>query len=381
MEPQDFGFFALLYGIVLFFLGLQVAGIISPLMVKPDWSDKSPNKDILLGALIHWIYCAFATLLATSLASTLYWFYDTRPSISTISFAGLTTLILLQDFMRRASFMLARPGLALLSDALMVIVRCGLLYFCGRSLELTLQGSIYVMSVSCLLGLLPFIRIIAKALTDFTVSIEHSIRMCSEIWELGKWLVAQSIGYWCGAQMTIYIMGYMLSVLEVASMRAMNSIAGVAGVLFQAMENFIPRRSAEIFHEHGKAELASYTSKVIVWGGGVTAAILLPMAIFGQNLTTFLYEGKYAENAYLLWYWAVYFWFGFIQRPISFALRSLSEGKPIFVSSLVNLTSIAMCVPFIYFWKIDGAMMALCFSQFFVSAYLFTIYRKVMNHK
>jgi len=361
---EGYGQFVLAYGIILFISGIQVALIISPMMVKAPTLDEEHIPGYFQSAGILQILFSLASYLTVALIGIIVNFFN--PNIETYLFLaplGIATIFFTaQDYLRRYYFVTNKPASALINDIISYCLQAILILYFGLSETLDAEKSLWLIAITSAaavsFGLLAQGGIVKS---PYTVNKrENFIRLCIDHWQFGKWLIARNITYWGGSQFTIYLSAALLSVAMVGAITATRNIIGIANILFLAMENFVPSRAAKRFKSGGYASLQKYITRVSLLGGSLTASIVLVAVIAPEFWLNLIYGDEYQGYGALVYWWSAYYLIGFFHKPISAGLRTLNMTKEIFYATVAG-TAVALIAsyPMIIYIGITGAMVTM----------------------
>jgi O-antigen/teichoic acid export membrane protein len=185
-----------------------------------------------------------------------------------------------------------------------------------------------------------------------------------EHWAFGKWLLASSLAYWCGAQLILYVAASLLSVGVVGGMSAALSLTGAANVLFLGMDNLIPPRAADRYRTGGPNALQRYLIRISSLGGLAILTLMIVAGSWNEYWMGLVFGAGYQEYGWLIWWWGLYHFIGFFQRPLGIALRVLNDTKALYRSTLGGAAAaILVSVPAIHMHGVLGAMLAVCLVQ------------------
>ncbi len=330
MSQADFGWFTILYSILLFANSLQ-----SGLITQPH------------------------NILGTSRHGEDYAIYTTSTAISQVALAAVASLLAaaawlvarvegweeaplllalvpsiaawqLQEFARRVLYTEGRTAAAFVND----IVSYG-----GQTLAiatlwwpggLTAERALYAIAATSAL---------AAALGGWQVRRSFAPRLnrsaLVENWHFGKWLAgAELVGHWLSTQMFVYLAAAVLGVAAAGILRAIHTTFGPARVLIYALNTVLPIRFTRDLAIGGKAGLRAglRTTALLVLpplGGFCALVALWPGALLGL-----LYGDRYAGGATVLALYSGAMFLSYVATIVSATLLAQRRSRTVFNNRL-----------------------------------------------
>ncbi len=359
---EGYGQYVLAYGFLLFVSGLQVAVIISPMMVMGSRLNADKCKAYFWSLFSVQIFFNFMGCVCVYVAG--YFvdsvFPDWNLKSLVLPLAIATFCFLTQDYLRRYYIVTSQNRLVLFSDFFFHGFRvAGLVYF-GNQSELTSELAFKILILSSLVPIsLGILHVIIS--TKQIRKVVNSRKIITDHWHFGKWLVANNLSYWGSNQLIIYMVAGLVSVTSVGGMYAALNVIGVANILYLALENIVPAQAARTYKESGGAGLNHYLIRVCKFGGSVTITIIFIACIWAEGWMRLLYGEKFTEYSWMIYLWALYYAIGFFHRPLSAGLKVLNDTKGIFISNLLSpVLVVSMGYWTINNYKVAGALVILC---------------------
>ena len=378
---DGYGQFVLAYGIILFLSGIQMALIISPMMVMgPTIGDDQKSvyyRAVARQQLVFAAACVLIVYCFTFTVGRLFPEWQLQPIAAPL--AAVAVLFTTQDFIRRLLFVLNQALPALLNDLVSYGLQLTLLIVLGIHSDLTAGDALWIIALTSLAAIitLPLLSRIANAYVLGSMRRLPENATDRQHWEFGKWLIGRNIVYWGGTQLLIYMAGAMLSVAAVGAMTAARNIVGLTNLLFLAMENLVPSRAARIYSQRGIAALGRYLRRVSVIGGGLTLAIVGIAAIAPEFWLKLFYGEAYQGYGWVVIWWCVFNFIGFFHRPLTAGLRTLNQTKAIFTATLMGTIVVALIgYAAIQYAQLHGAMISLVAVQLVILISLFVKLKK-----
>jgi O-antigen/teichoic acid export membrane protein len=376
LGPEGYGQYVLCMGTILFLTGIQTALIFSPMMVKnPGRGEGAESYYRVLhrGQLLFALAACGLTLLAGALISVAFPAWGIAPLV--LPLAAVALCAGTQEFARRLFLVQRRAVAALANDLTTHGLRLGLLCLLLVTGSTNVDAALWVVAGASAVGTVAAaLALRGGACCRLSASAGE---IAQEHWTFGKWLLASNIAYWSGTQMTMYLAASLLSLGVVGGMSAALTLTGAANVLFLGMENLIPQRAAHFYQEGGPRALHQYLSRISLVGGLCVLSLMIGAGTWNDRWMSLCFGANYREYGWLIWWWGLYHFIGFFQRPYSTGLRVLNDTRAVYRSTLGGAaTAILVSVPAIQLYGALGAMLAVCLVQFITLVLLVQAYRQ-----
>lgn len=363
LGPAGYGQFVLTYNIILFIAGIQAALIIAPMMVNSGMlpaDQRSPYlRTVTLQQTLFCLVLAIVIFVAVKILDPLFPQWGLDALLWALIFA--TVSVVSQDFFRRYFFTNDHAGAAALNDLVTHGGKFVLLAGLGLAVQLTVTNAIWIVGGASALGVI--LAVFTSGLRKKMPTVDNAklSQVTHRHWTFGKWLLAESLAYWCGSQLVIYVAGQVVSTSLVGAMSAAANVVGMVNILFLALENLVPTRAAAIYAKGGKASLTRYLKRIAVIGGATILAIVIVASIWSEYWLKLFYGSAYAGHGWMIVWWSGYYLMSFLQRPLSIGLRVLGNTKDLFLASFCG-AAVAICLsyPIIRMGGAIGAMFSLC---------------------
>ena len=379
LGPDAYGQYALAMGTMLFLTSIQTALIFAPMMVKGPARAEGPDdyyKSLRRAQLYFALAASGLMLVGGLLLAAAFPGWNIAPLV--LPLAAAAFCVGMQEFGRRLYLVQRRTLAALINDAICHGTRLSLLWLAYTTHVMDAAAAVWVIA-----GASAFSAVMIGFAGNGTPSATGRMmvrQIAHEHWAFGKWLLAGSLAYWCGAQLILYVAASLLSVGVVGGMSAALSITGAANVLFLGMENLIPPRATERYRLGGPNALQGYLIRVSLIGGLVIVALMMVAGNWNEYWMSFVFGTQYRQYGWLIWWWGLYHLIGFFQRPLSIALRVLNDTKAVYRSTLGGAgAAILMSGPAIHLHGALGAMVAVCVVQLVTLVLLAHSYRHAIG--
>ena len=377
---DGYGQFILAYGVIQFLASIQMALIISPMMITGATIKKSEHNSYFLSVILLQIVFSFSALAAILLFGNildgLIPALQLNALLTPLAFAAF--FFLTQDMLRRYLFVTNASAHALLNDFLSYGLQALVLIALGVTTSLNTPLVLWIIAITSGIAVSAALIKVIRQTGLYPLPTKHTFTNTTrEHWDFGKWLLGKNMVYWGSSQFVIYLAAGMISVAAVGALAATRNIVGIANIMFLAMENFVPSRAAKAYEARGFSGLSRYIRRVSVLGGSATLAIVLIASLFPEFWLNLFYGAQYQEYAWLILWWGIFYLIGFFQRPLTAGLRSLNNTRAIFISNVMGfLIALIVSYPIISYSGLVGTMMVLCLIQFAISLCLYIYLQK-----
>ncbi len=367
---EQYGVFVLVWMIVQFFLGVQNALIISPMMsIAPKMPEEErvgyyASTFILQLCLLLMV---FATTIVFILLPSQF-----RPEWLTnealLPLLACFVFVQLQDYIRRNLFSNMASRQAFYVDVVAYGVQLPLIFFVVRaypSVEVALLVIAAAMLAAVGLGYRWLtVRGVSKANLKL-VTIRH--------WVSSKWLLGSTILQWLSGNYFLIVAATLLGPAVVGAIRAAQNLLGLTHILFQGLENVVPREASLRYHEHGSLALRHYLTKVLLLLMIGTGLVAFAAAIFAEPLLWLVY-GNLDQSSVIamMWYVPIYMLIA-TSLPLRAGLRSLEQTRAIFVAYVIGAAfSITAAHYFVDHYAVNGVMAGMLAVQIIMTLILST---------
>jgi len=360
LEASTFGGFALAYTGLLLLTNLQNALVVQPHNVLAAGLAQPEYRRFTTAlGFLQALYCLTIFLLlgaAGLIVATLH----SREAGNVVLALAITAVPWMgQEFMRRVFYTRGQSRSAAINNA----VTYGLQLFGALVLVLTASQWSTPASALSVLGLSSFIGMLVGAWQlrehfDFSRATQLPFaRTWSEVWGFGKWLTAQNVLAWFGAQGHSWILAIILGIEQVGVYRAVTHLVNVMNPVLQTAFSYLPSRGSLARHAGGVAGLSHWVKK-LSW---LLPLALLPfcivLVIFPGAALELAYGGKYSDPglAWILALTAMAQVILFSKFPFDIGLLALRSTKSIFYAYLVPVILLLTCgVALIHFFGLLG---------------------------
>lgn len=269
------------------------------------------------------------------------------------------SLFVFHDFIRRQFLLKKKPSKTLGLDALnygfQLLAVIGLYGFEQLNLERVFWVDVgaHILSISYF-----FVS------TKITFSKKKLRKSLIAIWQYSRYLVATAILQWSSGNYFILMAAALLGPIAVGAIRIAQNLMGVLNVLFLTLENIIPAKAAELYHQNGVRELQSYFKKITKIAALPTFCILGIMAVFHKLIIQFVYGAQYSNYSYVLLAFCGIYVFIFLGTMLRFIIRTLELNQVVFWSYVATTAfSLLFAKSFVNQLGLLGVVLGIAISQ------------------
>lgn len=197
-------------------------------------------------------------------------------------------------------------------------------------------------------------------------------------WNFGKWALLTSITHWISNYGYLLIIGYFVSLKELAGFKAVQNIINPLNLFSTAIGTFLITFFSSNMYK-GKSWVSMHANRMANLATFGIAIIVLIVYLLHNEIIIFLYGGKYIDYSYLLIYLIFTTILTFRTNVLSMVLRSMEKTRDIFISNLItSISTIVIGVPLIKLLAIEGAAINLIITSFILAITVTIFYKKAI---
>jgi O-antigen/teichoic acid export membrane protein len=368
---EEYGMFALAYSILNFLAGLHNAAIIEPYTVHGAGRYRifSAEYRWLIWRNNAWLVLALTAVLLIIWKASLW----TSAAVTARALLGLalsTGVVLTSYLLRRILYVQRKVE----SAAWMSFVFLLCLTVC---LTLTAKfGLLNAFSVFMLVGLGSIVGGAAiyseiprpARLQPFISAQPHHHR---EHWKYARWVLATAFVFQFANQAYYWLVAGLLSLKEVAALRAITMIVMIVDQVFIAITSIVLPALAARFASNQIAELLSlwrlYLGSFLAVGGVFFAGVM----VFGKPVIHWIYGGKFDDVSAFLSTLALLPILMGVGHTMNAALKSVEKPNAVFYAYVASgITTLGLGIPFMTHFGLRGAVYGMLASA---GAYTITL--------
>jgi len=329
---NEFGHFTLLWMIVLFVCSIQFSLISAPMMTGGPQQSIDNRKEyyssIIIQQLVFSIISSLLVWLIMEIVDSIF------PELQLEEFSILLALTVFfcqnQDFFRRLYFSKERQHVAFLIDAIRYLGLAFVLVLLFFSPVLSTEKVFWLMSITSALSVVVSVFFLPELVWNRKIVVSVFYKN----WKFSKWMTASALLQWLTGHFFVVMSGALLGAYAAGAIKACQNIVGITNIIVQGMENFVPRLVSVSYKSKGIKGLLSTVQSINILGGVSIGGLLLVLAIFSEPILVLLYGNEYSSYGYLIYWLALFNFFGFLATPMCAGLRVLEKTKIIFFAFL-----------------------------------------------
>lgn len=366
---DDFGFFALIWLIVLFCQSLQTAIISTPLIViGSSPKDQLPERYYESMAAIQILFAITASL--TVFTAIIVAHIGTESFYLALITATLVFSSQILDFLRKYYYTVQNYKSPLFQDFIRYALQLIFIYWIYIALPRSSNDLIIVLflcAAAPLITAIPFIR----HLPNPALSRGHLVSTFKRNYHFSKWQLGSAILQWLTGNFIVIASATSLGVSAAGALRAGQAVLGLTNVFFQAAENIVPQRAARAWRDLGAHGLFNFTAKLTAAAIGLTAALCLALSLGSEFIITGLFGQDYAGYGFVIVGYSVIYLIMAALVPMRYASMAMENTRLIFIAYAAGaITALSTGQYFVANFGIVGALTAMALSQFALGATL-----------
>lgn len=391
MSPQNFGLLMLAQTGLLAVTALQNALVTQPhnLLAADLHGASYARLTNVLGAvqLLAGLVMTLILLLGA------WWLHSVDQLATAYTVLALALIIVpwtAQEFVRRVLYTRSDARRATIND----VVAYGLqligviwLVYAAPSNLLQPHWALAIFGVSSLLAV-PIGLLQLRTQLQVPMEIDRTTFIASwrQAWQLSRWLCAQQIVIWLGANAQGWLLAALLGVERFGLYRAAYQIVNVLNPLRQAVMNYLPSRASRTFTQQGMLGLHAWlrhTTAIVAVPFGVLSLLL---AVAAPMLLQLAYGsaqggvGAHISGEQLQWVvvlGALSAAITMLRTPLEYATVTIGGAQALFVRALLAmLLVLTLGVTLIYYFDIYGAVLSEVLVATLVLLMTWHIYKK-----
>jgi len=368
---QSYGIFALTYTIFTFLSGLHNAAILEAYTIYGSgrYHDKFGSYENLLWRTNVLLSLAL-TVLLTCVWGVLAWLSPGKASDTLLGMALSCGIFLIASFVRRTFYMRRRPDLAAKFSTIFFITS---MLFLGMSIRTRILNGFSAFVIAALAWCVAGLFVIRSSPHDQTVDDFAATEpfYWTEHWKYSRWVFVTALVFQFTTQGYYWLTAGLLSVREVADLRAMSNLIVPMDQVFGAMNLLVLPMLSLRFASRRMAGLIPLWQKYCLAWLLVSAAFAVSLHLVGKPLMHRLYAGKFDQIASLVGLLALLPMIMGTGNTINAALKALEKPKAVFYAYVTSgATTFLLGIPLVIRFGLRGAVYGMLASAAAYSAAL-----------
>lgn len=376
LTPHEYGTFVLVFSVSVFFGVLQAAVLLEPMLVFGPGRYKD-RMTKYLGTLVYGQF-AFSALvsIALLLASSVLALRGAGTAAAIVLALALAKpWIELQNLLRRACYARAGPRLAASGGAWYMALMLSGAYVLYRGGWLSGSSAFIVMGCSSLavsLWLGIRLRIKLPPLRDELIRDAFGRHL-----NYGRWAVVNQGLNWLPQYFVYLVLPVWGGLTAVASFRALMNLVSPVLQFSWALSNLVLPAFVRA-RAKGRGALDSRVRDSLIIFTLGPALCWLVLGALHQPLVSWLYGGRYTENAGLLWLLGLSPILLGVKMVMGYAVKSFERPDWLVPAyALPAVVAVILEAGFVYMWGLTGAAWGLLISQAFTAVVVTVFYRRL----
>ena len=375
---EIFGLFSFLWLFLLLINAIQISYIISPMLTNAPKKSASSinsfyggvfNQQLIFTTIIFFIIYLVLKFFGNYIAS-----YQIEKYY--LSFPLLIVVTQLHQFLRRLLFSKKLYLRATLCDFITYFSLISFMIYLKYVNELSLETVVWSFVFAFILGTIINFPIIFS----LNYKLTNTFEAIKENWVIAKWMLLTSLLQWFSGNLWVVNAGLILGPYMLGVIRACQTLLNISNIIFQSIENIIPRKTSKKFNLGGVKEMKLYLKKFTQKGFIIITLITLLIMIFAKFLLNIFYGVEIASYYQMLIFISIIIPINFLQYAPTYGLRTLGKTKPIFISFLFSsIFSLLTSKLIITHFDIEGFIFGLYATQIIIVYTLYTSYLKKLK--
>jgi O-antigen/teichoic acid export membrane protein len=372
----EFGRFTIAYAILLLANSVQLSFISSPMITLGSLCATPEERRSFVRGIygVQLIFCAITSVFAVVGTSIYVSFRHSAGAAGfLLPFASAVVAFLMQDWLRRYYFTVAKASASVWNDAISYLGQVVVLCFLWWAHRLTMNTALWSIALTSgaafLLGAVLEHLGCTRQETRQSWRQSHAISIDLGIANQLQWLVYQ------GAML---IGAGVVGAQAAGGVRATQNIVGPVNVAYQAMENIVPVRAAEEMKRGGIERVTAFLFRFGSVGFVALLVFFSAAALFARQFLSFFYGRQLHAYAAVLDLQMLYFLLTWPIRQVAFLFRTIKYTRPILIGSVIAAAlSLAAVYPAVRGFGAAGIMLAAVAAQIGNLSYMVVTWRRM----
>lgn len=362
-SKSEYGLFALAYSILNFVGGLHNAAILEPYTVygAGRYRDHNTQYRWLIWRSNAWVGVALtATMLL--IWQSLSWRAPQLGSRSLLGLAVTSGIILTAALLRRMLYIERKARLAAKMSFFFFITLLILLWFLTRAGMLDGLSVFLAIALASVVGGAVIIREVPRK-TSLASFLGAQPNHWSEYWKYARWVLGTAFVCQFTTQAYYWLVAGLLSLRDVAGLRALVILSVPADQVFSALTQLILPLMAARFASKQIDQLLSLWRTCLIAFVSIGVAFVVGVVLFGSPVMHWIYGGKFDDISPLLGTLALLPVLLGIGHTMNAALKAAEKPNMVLYAYLASgVTTFAVGTPLIMHFGLNGAVYGLLAS-------------------
>lgn len=371
---QAFGVYSLVMIGVYFLAGIQLAGILGPMMSLYDQRADVSQSNYLATMLVHQLLFSALTICVL----LILWLVLVLLGVATPIDMGLAAALLVssqfQDLSRRFFYVTERSARAFVGDLIAYGLRLMMIAALAFGDLLTLNLVWATMIGTCAAG---FLLIVPEMLTlDWSREALSAVTRAHR--KIAGWMVGNAILTWFSENGYVLItIAVTVGAEQLGALRAIQNLILVVNLLLLALENVVPSSASKHLQAGGADALLRYLTRVSFAGVAGIAAFSVLMMMFADPILFLVYQRTFPDQLAIIAISGALYAVGHVMAILFSGLRALGLMQAAFWSQVLIY---AVAMPIAWYvssiWGVVGALSMLLVIRLALTTQLALLVRR-----
>ncbi len=358
LPPQEYGVFALLFGILMILYTVMSSVLFYPMSVLANAADEDRVADLMRVSFLLLVGLCVPAGLVLGVTAFL---------------VGRTDLVLallvyfvvwqVQEAFRRYLFVELRFGAAVPGEVISYLGQILIVLWLARQGDLTLETALYAMAVTS--GAAAIVQGIQVGFSPRRHATIGWTAVAREFWRLGGWALANNLCASLRVQFLFWFLAALSGAALPALLQAGFNIVNLLNPLMIGLSNIILQVSARA-HAGGKVEAWRATHPLALSGLPIVVVFLTAIIAFPHEVLSLVYGAgsPYADLVTPVRLLAIAALAAFVTDIVCAYFHGVSEARQaLLVNAAGALATIPIAIPLIIGFGLNGACIALCLAN------------------
>jgi len=353
LPESTFGTFAILFQLLLVLNNLHDSLVNYPLSVRGAKVDSALFRRLLGAGLTTTLLLCIAWSVAMVIGAV------TTRNLSLLPWMILAMVSWqVQELFRRSLMAQGRFEAPIFGDCVSFLGRAAAVFVLVKpNSQLHLVFAIIAISSALAAGI-QFIQTRPKIASTAEVRI-----FASQSWDLGRWLLLNNLLGMINIQLIVWTVGYFHGLLAAALLTAVSNVLGITHPALMGLTRMNLPSVARQAHERGVKAAVRTGASFAALGATIVLPVYIVIAIFPAQILRLFFKDKYNDAAFALRLLVIFYVIDYIGRMIESTLNGLEHNRAASLSNIASAgVSLAVTVPLVYFYSVNGAIIGGCFS-------------------
>lgn len=368
MSESDYGAYSITFSIFLLISGFYNVLLMEPMSIfgPVRHSDHFPTYL----KRMTWLHAAGAIVSTAglALAAGIAYLYDSESHLAGALLGlglghGLTLLFWLT---RRACYVKHQIGKALSGTVVYsVAIIAGFAYLHVVDLLTPLSAFVFIGLAGVIAGIFQFAVLLKEDTSNTALSDVPMRALAYENWTYGRWMIVASTASWLSTWAYFVLAGGMLSLEEVAGLKAMQNLVMPITQVFTAFMMLFAPWASQRFAQQGFKALKEAMQIYSLSMSAMWLAYFFVVLLFQNELLKVLYGDSFSQYQWLL---PLYLFQPLIIAAAGswiYGLRIVDKTRNVMILNIIGgITTLTVGVALITFWGLQGAVIGIMLSSF-----------------